>query len=153
MAASPAERAAAKGGVDAVQELSMMAREVEQQQDTLALQIQKVSAKIRTSAINAKRNDAALEMLKETGQDAVAYQQVARLFILTPVPKLEEKLKKHNEDLQQEAAKLENLKDQLASRLKSVDAQAVELRRNFHQAVAQAIQAQGGGAVPASAKA
>ncbi|CBZ50412.1 conserved hypothetical protein [Neospora caninum Liverpool] len=135
-------KGSSKGGVDAVQELSMMAREVEQQQDTLALQIQRVTAKIRNNAISVKRNEAALEMLKEAGPESVTYQQVARLFLLSPVPKLEASLRKQSADLQQEATKLEGLKDQLVTRLKSVDAQAVELRKNFQQTIAQAIQAQ-----------
>ncbi|EPR59090.1 mediator complex subunit MED11 [Toxoplasma gondii ME49] len=142
---------ASKAGVDAVQEISMMAREVEQQQDTLASQIQRVSTKIRSNAINVKRNEAALEMLKDAGPQAVTYQQVARLFILSPAPKLETSLRKHSAELEQEATKLEGLKDQLVSRLKGVDAQAAELRKSFQQTIAQALQAQRGPAAADSA--
>nr|PIL98072.1 mediator complex subunit MED11 [Toxoplasma gondii COUG] len=73
--------------------------------------------------------------LKDAGPQAVTYQQVARLFILSPAPKLETSLRKHSAELEQEATKLEGLKDQLVSRLKGVDAQAAELRKSVSGAL------------------
>ncbi|PHJ23517.1 mediator complex subunit med11, partial [Cystoisospora suis] len=119
----------AKEGREAMNELTAMVREVEQQQEAIAHQIAKVVSKIRTSNLNVKRNEAALQLLDEAGPDCVSYRQISRVFVLTPPAKLKTQLQSENEGLKEEAVKLESLKEQLMVRSKSVDAQAAELQK------------------------